>query len=139
VDIDCLIAAGKESNLRDVLVAAGYSEVTRTEMFVRYSSSSIYHYDVDVLLVDDITFGRILADSQLFDTGESGFNVPSIVHMIMLKLHAMKNNSSRVLKDLNDVVEILRANPGEVAESQLQAMCGKYGPEGIYPKIKDSL
>jgi len=139
VDMDCLIAAGKESTLRDVLVAAGYNEVARTEMFVRYSSPSVYHYDVDVLLVDDITFERILAESQLFDTGESGFNVPCIAHMIMLKLHAMKNSSSRVLKDLSDVAEILRANPGEVAESQLQAMCEKYGPAGVYAKLKDSL
>ncbi len=139
VDIDFLIAAGKESALRDVLVTAGYSEVARTEMFVRYSSPSVYHYDVDVLLVDDITFGQILADSRLFYMGESGFNVPCIAHMIMLKLHAMKNSSSRVLKDLSDVVELLRANLGEVTESQLQAMCQKYGPAGVYQKIKDSL
>ncbi|MDA3923634.1 MAG: hypothetical protein PF904_02925 [Kiritimatiellae bacterium] len=139
VDIDCLISTGKESTLHDVLVAAGYSEVARTEMFVRYSSLSVYYYDVDVLLVDDITFDQILADSRLHDTGQCGFNVPCIEHMIMLKLHAMKNSSSRILKDLNDVVEILRANPGEVTDGKLHAICEKYGPDEVYEKIKDSL
>jgi len=51
----------------------------------------------------------------------------------------MKNNSSRELKDLNDVVEILRANPGEVPESQIQSICEKYGPESVYTKLKESL
>lgn len=139
IDIDCLMAASKESALRDVLVAAGYQEVVRTEMFVRYSSSSVYHYDVDVLLVDDITFEKILADSQLLDVGRSTFNVPCLAHMIMLKLHAMKNNRSRELKDLSDVVEILRANPDQVSEREISAMCEKYGPAGIDVKLKESL
>ncbi|MDD2600106.1 MAG: hypothetical protein PHO37_12920 [Kiritimatiellae bacterium] len=139
IDLDCLIAASQEGVLRDVLVAAGYNEAARTAMFVRYSSPSVYHYDVDVLLVDDITFEKILADSQLFNAGLGSFYVPSLAHMIMLKLHAMKNNRSRELKDLSDIVELLRANPGEIAEKALQAMCRKYGPEGVYIKLKGSL
>ncbi|MFA7172766.1 MAG: hypothetical protein WC340_05035 [Kiritimatiellia bacterium] len=139
IDLDCLVAASQEGALRDVLVSAGYQEVARTAMFVRYSSPSVYHYDVDVLLVDDITFEKILADSRMFDAGSGSFYVPSLAHMIMLKLHAMKNNRSRELKDLNDVVELLRAHPGEVAENELQAICDKYGPAGVYTKLKESL
>jgi hypothetical protein len=139
VDMDVLISTSQESVVRNVLVPAGYKEVARTEMFVRYSSPSVYHYDVDVLLVDDPTFETMLAESQLFDEGRSTFNIPCIAHMLMLKLHAMKNSSSRELKDLGDVVEILRANPDAVEDSELQSLCEKYGPAGVYRKLKDSL
>ena len=139
VDMDFLISTSKESIVHDVLVPAGYREMARTEMFVRYSSPSVYHYDVDVLLVDDLTFDTILAESQRFDEGRSTFSIPCIAHMLMLKLHAMKHSSSRVLKDLNDVVEILRSNPDAVKESEIQSICEKYGPAGVYKTLKDSL
>lgn len=99
VDTDCLMATSKETALQDVLIAAGYIEVQRTYNFVRYTSVSVYHSDVDVLLVDDNTFEKVFVDSTPFKVGNATINVPSAENMIMLKLHAMKNNHKRELKD----------------------------------------
>jgi len=139
IDVDLLIATGKECVLQEVLIAEGYTEIGRTENFVRYASLSIYHADVDVLLIDEGTFEKIMAESHSFNTGRAFFKVPCAMHMIMLKLHAMKNNKSREIKDLGDIVEILRNSREVLDEKELDDICSRYGPEGIYLKIKDAL
>ena len=139
IDVDLLIATESENALQEVLLAEEYAEVGRTENFVRYASSSIYHSDVDVLLVDQNTFQKMLAESHSFDTGRASFKVPCALHMIMLKLHAMKNNKGREIKDLGDVVEILRNSRDLIDDKDLDDICSRYGPEGVYSKIKDAL
>jgi hypothetical protein len=139
IDVDILIATGQEGVLKEVLVAEGYKEIARTENFVRYASSSVYHSDVDVLLVDADTFEKITASSHSFNTGLAFFKVPCALHMIMLKLHAMKNNKKREAKDLSDIIEILRNLRDEVDAKELDDICSQYGPNGIYSKIKDAL
>lgn len=139
IDVDLLLATGKEDVLQEVLVAEGYAEIGRTENFIRYASSSVYHSDVDVLLVDQNTFEKMLAESHSFNTGRASFNVPCALHMIMLKLHAMKNNKGREIKDLGDIVEILRNSRDIVDDKDLDDICSRYGPESIYSKIKDAL
>jgi hypothetical protein len=139
IDVDLLIASENESVLRKVLISEGYVEVGRTENFVRYASDSLYHADVDVLLVDQDTFQKMLAESHPFNSGRVSFKVPCVTHMIMLKLHAMKNNTGRELKDLYDIVEILRNSPDKIDDRELNKICLKYGPEAIYAKIKAAL
>lgn len=65
--------------------------------------------------------------------------VPGVTHMIMLKLHAMKNNIGRELKDLSDIVKILRNSPNAIDDQELNKICLRYGPEEIYAKIKAAL
>jgi len=139
VDVDCLIASSKIDELQGVLNVAGYKEIARSANFVRYSSQSVYHYDVDVLLVDDDTFRKLMAGSRVFDTGHAVFQVPCVKHMILLKLHAAKNDSRRELKDIGDIVEIIRSNPSIDVDDSLLEMCVQSGPEGVYEKIKGAL
>ncbi|MCK5528775.1 MAG: nucleotidyltransferase family protein [Kiritimatiellae bacterium] len=139
VDIDCLMVSGEESILHDVLAAAGYVETAKTENFVRYSSPSIYHADVDLLLVDTATFDSLFAESQPLNIGNVLFNVPCLAHMIMLKLHAMKNSSKRELKDLSDIVAILQNKPSCIDDNDLHELCDRYGPDGIYNRLMEAL
>ena len=140
IDLDCLIAVDDESLLRTVLVEAGYNEIERSKNFVRYVSASIYHYDIDVLMVDQKTFDSMISCSSAFDMGHNTIiNVPSISHMIMLKLHAIKNNKKRELKDLSDIVEILRNNVSEISDAELETICSRYGPEGVYKRIQEAV
>ena len=139
VDVDCLIASNDLDALNDVLTDAGYEEVVRTTSFARYSSPSVYHYDVDVLFVDKDTFDKIFQESKHLSTGGASFQVPCVAHMIMLKLHSMKNSSKRELKDLGDIVELLRNNCSAVSIEELKGMCKKFGPKGVYEKVKEAL
>ncbi len=139
LDIDCLMVDSDSEVLHTILTKAGYMETERTENFVRYSHSSIYLMDVDAMLVDRGTFDKMLQHSSVYRVGAISVRVPCLVHLIALKLHAIRNNPKRELKDLGDIVELLRSNSGKVASEELESTCVRYGPDGIYAKIKGYL
>ena len=139
MDLDCLVVNEDECVLASVLRDAGYLEKQRTEAFVRYSHPSIWFMDVDVMIVDRGTFDKMYAQSCDRDVQSRGVRVPCLPHLIALKLHAVKNNPKRELKDMGDIVELLRAHPGTVSAEDLQDVCTRYGPSGIMDKLKGYL
>jgi hypothetical protein len=139
IDVDCLISNNKADVLHKILLEAGYKEMGRTENFVSYSSESIYHYDIDLLLIDEDTFSTIFKNSTQFSIGNTVMNIPCVSHMIMLKLHAIKNNNKRELKDISDIVDIIHNNSTEIMIDELKELCIRYGSDGIYKKLEDLL
>ena len=139
MDLDCLVVNEDEGVLATVLRDAGYVEKQRTEAFVRYSHPSIWFMDVDVMIVDRGTFDKMYAQSCDRDVQSRGVRVPCLLHLVALKLHAMKNNPKRELKDMGDIVELLRAHPGTVSDEDLKEVCKRYGPPGMRDKLKDYL
>jgi hypothetical protein len=139
VDVDCLIAEGALAGLSDVLAREGYAEIERTPNFVRYRHGSGHLMDVDVLLVDPDTFERMRKESVPGQVGTLAARVPSFRHLIALKLHAIRNNSKREPRDVADIVDLLRANPGAIAAAEFRDLCEKYGPDGIRRKLEGFL
>jgi hypothetical protein len=95
--------------------------------------------DVDVMIVDRGTFDKMFARSSGREVRSFTVRVPSMLHLIALKLHAMKNNPKRMLKDMSDIVELLRANPSVVHGDELDDVCVRYGPDGIREKLEGYL
>jgi len=139
VDLDCLMATPEADVLHEVLTNAGYSETERTDIFVRYSHPSVHLLDVDVMLVDRSTFDKLEAKSLVYRAGGTEMRVPCLLHLIALKLHALKNNPKRELRDLSDIVELLQMNPKTVEREDLVAVCEQYGPDGIMGRIEKYL
>lgn len=139
LDIDCLMVDSDSGAIHTILTEAGYRETERTENFIRYSHSSIYLMDVDVMLVDRGTFDKMLQRSSVDKVGNINVRIPCLVHLIALKLHAIRNNPKRELKDLGDIVELLRSNQGKVPGEELKSTCARYGPDGIYAKLESYL
>lgn len=139
VDVDCLVTDSDSKILDAVLTKAGYTETERTENFVRYSHSSVYLMDVDLMLVENDTFEKMLERSFIYRVETINIRVPCLAHLIALKLHAIKNNPKRELKDLGDIVELLRSNQEAVAKDELESICAKYGPDNIQAKLESYL
>jgi predicted nucleotidyltransferase len=139
LDIDCLIAEEHASALGEVLKGAGYSEQARSDNFIRYTGPEDEQFDVDVLLVDTETMSELVSESRAFDLGPATMRVPSLRHLVMLKLHAIKNEPKRELRDLSDVVEMLRFQPDSISTEELAEICARYGPPGILDRLKDAL
>ena len=136
MDVDCLVKANDSGRLDESLRNAGYKSAGKTENFHRYRSDSIYLMDVDVLFVDSETMGKLLKDAVKFSLQNEEFRVPSIINFIALKLHAIKNDPAREARDISDITEVLRMNKGEVSRKELEEICGRYGPEGIFVKLE---
>ncbi len=60
--------------------------------------------------------------------------VPSLPHLIALKLHAARQES-REGRDVPDIVALLEANPGVVPPAVLCELCARYGTPGIAEQL----
>ena len=139
MDLDCLVVDEDANALGTILLGAGYELIQRTDAFLRYSHPSVWFMDVDVMTVDRDTFDKMFAQSTTRKVQSITMNVPSLLHLIALKLHAVKNNAKRELKDMGDIVELLRAHPDAVSQEALRGVCERYGPDGILEKLESYL
>lgn len=139
LDVDCLVADADVVRLGQLLTAAGYRERARTKDFVRYIHSSLYLMDVDVLLVAPSTMQVMLKASREYRVGAFEWRVPSLIHLVALKLHALKNAPDREAKDFGDIVELLRGHRAEWQAGDLEKLCRKYGPKDIYARLEAAI
>jgi nucleotidyltransferase AbiEii toxin of type IV toxin-antitoxin system len=135
IDVDCLIAADDRNTLAHILRGGGYREIGSTENAVRYVSSAPELPDVDVLLVDAATFERLFGESNILRRGQHDFPVPSLRHLIALKLHAIRNDQRREARDFADIAELLRANSGKISREELQQLSRRFAPAGFETKL----
>jgi hypothetical protein len=135
IDVDCLIAFNKTNALAQILRGGGYREIGRTENAVRYANSAPELPDVDVLLVDASTFEKLFAESKILRRGQHDFRVPSLRHLIALKLHAIRNDPRREARDFADIAELLRANPGKISRQELQQIAQQFAPAEFETKL----
>jgi hypothetical protein len=138
-DVDMLIAHAQKEKLASALLEAGYAAIAETDSFVRYRCDNLYLMDIDVLLVDSDTLDKMLAASIVITVDDVDLRVPSLSHLVALKLHAVTNNAERSTKDLADIAELLRANPDAVSPKELDAVCTKYGTSEAVEKLKAML
>ena len=70
--------------------------------FARFRSSA-GAIDLDVMLVSDETFEKMAAQSKVTEFEQTPVSIPSIEHLIALKLHALKQDlRHRRLRDADD-------------------------------------
>lgn len=137
-DIDFLITDEDYQKLSKVLSLSGYEESVRTSVFAKQLLKNTDAMPVDFLFVDLKTFDSMWHSGK--DTTLSGrkFRMPSLLHLIALKLHAIKKGSKdRAWKDLPDIINLIKANRIDISASDFEDICLKYGPDGILQKIRE--
>jgi len=135
LDVDCVAAEQGSLILARALKESGYEVCEQTPVFVRYRHDSPWLMDVDVLLVDASTYEGLLLDSRPWRAGTSTWRVPSLPHLVAMKLHAIRQNPARLGRDLADIISLLQQNPEVVSRGELLALCESFGPPGIGEKI----
>ncbi len=134
-DVDCAIATPDDAEMKRMLAEGGYREVFRQDQFARYQSEDFRLPELDVMLLSPEVFEKLWAERVPFKRLGTPLHAPSVLHLVALKLHAIRNNPGRLGQDLEDVVQLLRSNPGKTVDG-LQETCERYGPPGIYDTIR---
>ncbi len=136
LDVDFLITEGDFNLLREPLSKAGYREVVRTDVAVKLSSDAEDLIDIDFMFVDTKTFEKIKGEGKEESYDGHPFCVPKLEHLIALKLHAIKQQPKvRELKDLSDIVELIRRNRVDVGSEAFRSTCLNFGTPELYQKI----
>lgn len=139
-DVDFLIDEVDYPKAVEVLKEIGYKEEVNGRAFARFSHPSPNYMPLDFLFVDQKTFREMKAQGKQVKMSGQGFVAPSLSHLIALKLHAIKNNpQSRELKDLSDIVDLIKQNRFDYLNDSFRQLCLKYGNLKIHQKIIEAL
>ena len=136
VDIDFLITKDDFKKALVLLRQEGYQESYIQEVFSRLSTKGDYLLDMDFMFVDRETLDKIIKDAKQIVIAGQKFAIPSLEHLIALKLHAIKYNPKvRESKDLSDIINMIKANNLDAKSQNFKKLCLKYGTQELYDKI----
>lgn len=138
VDLDTLTTEANFEKTLPYFEKAGYPSFAKYENFCRLRPSKSGLMDIDVLFVDEETFSGMWKECQEVFLEGIQFRVPSLRHLIAMKLHSVKNNRKREFRDLGDIVELVKRNDLDVFSHDFKDLCLKYGTSELYRKIQES-
>jgi hypothetical protein len=141
LDIDWLAADQDVAEIKQTMLESGLTLAAETENFLRFNRTALGVIDVDVLLVDRKAFESLCAASVVYElpSGPALCRVPSLSHIIALKLHAIRNDPKRETRDVVDIMDLIRATGDRIADGDLAALCQRFGPDGIHDRIRRGL
>ena len=135
-DIDFLITKDDFEKILSLLEENGFRKDYTQEVFARLIGKKSYLMDLDFMFVDKETLDKIIDEGRQINIAGQKFIVPSLNHLIALKLHAIKYNPRiREYKDLSDIIELIKVNRLKVKNKEFRNLCLKYGTEELYHKI----
>lgn len=140
-DIDFLISDEDYKKAATILTGGGYQCVVTTNLlFSRFESKEPDAMDVDLVFVDRHTMAGMLREANEAHLEGIKFQLPSLNHLIALKLHSVKHNPEhREYRDLGDIIELIKRNKINFRSEDFMNLCTKYGPEKLHEKIKGAL
>jgi hypothetical protein len=116
--------------------AAGLRVFGETEAFAQFTQPQGGD-GLDLMFVDDPTFEQMWQTSEERDFGDSQARVPSLDHLLALKLHALKQSlPHRTAKDAEDVEMLVRRNNLDLRNPRYEQMFLKYGSREIYETLR---
>ena len=135
-DVDILMMDEHFEKASSLLSRAGYQEVVRGHVFARFMSGEPLLMDVDVLFVDKKTFSTMINETKEMDIEGNNIKIASLVHLVALKLHSLKNNPKhREDPDLKDLIRLIQENQTVLTDDKFRELCLKYGTQELYERV----
>ncbi|MCZ6625611.1 MAG: nucleotidyltransferase [Deltaproteobacteria bacterium] len=140
-DLDILVREDDRHLWESFLTSMGYILFHRHKVFLQFRPPDLEVWPIDIMLVDDRTFEGLFAESEEVNFGgTTNVRIPSIEHLIALKLNVLKQvGKARELKDLADIVALVKIGRLDVKDHKFKLLCKKYGTINIYEKIVDAV
>lgn len=130
-DIDFLVAAEDREGWIRRLKDAGLSKTSEVKAFAQFSQTDGDAFDL--MFVNASTFEQIWTGSQEHSFFGTMARIPSLDHLLALKLHALKQGLlHRTFKDADDVETLVKLNKLDIATPQYEQLFLKYGTREIY-------
>ncbi len=134
-DVDFLTSEKDYALIFNFLKKFQYSELVRNRLFARVSSTTA-EFDLDFLFTKTDTLNGIFKAGRKVKIANHSFTVPSLLHLIALKVHSWKQEpGTREYRDFSDIVELVRRNKLHVKTKKFQDIFLKYGTKEFYDKV----
>jgi hypothetical protein len=139
-DVDLIVADADRRRADEALCAAGFQRFKQAEVVNRYAPPAGMRFVVDVLPVEDATFGSLWEGSVVRSLQGRETRIPGLDHLLAMKVHAMKHDKMlRGLKDLLDIAQLARVNDLDPNGARLRDICLRFGNAQILDSIRKAL
>jgi hypothetical protein len=135
-DVDILVCKDDRPRWLRLVEDLGYRVFHDGGSFIQFEAPDPSAWDLDVMFVAAETLARLRAEAQPARVEGVCVSVPSLEHLLSLKVHALKHGHGlRVLKDLTDVAELLAANRVDPSAPWVRALFERYGDLETYERV----
>jgi hypothetical protein len=136
-DLDLIIRRADRSLWEDLARSAGYSLHREGPTFVQFNPPNPEVLPLDLMLVGDDTFAKLVADAVPAPASAAGAKVVSLRHLLALKCHAIKHgHQGRIVKDADDVIRLAQVNRLDLDEPGIRELFLKHGTVELYEKVR---
>jgi len=137
VDVDLLIAAETLTRWSSLLRERGYVPIHRTKAFAQFEPEVGEGFRVDLMLVDNGTYGKLREGSQMLRYARARLRVAGVLHLIALKLHALHQPERAADgKDFYDILNLVRKNRIDVSSVEFTGILDRYATESIRGRLE---
>jgi predicted nucleotidyltransferase len=135
-DLDLLIRQDARAAWTEMFSRLAFVIDRDAGIFIQFAPPTQAEWPVDLMLVREPTFVGMLAASRQVEMYGARLRIPSLEHLIALKLHALQHTRPRrFLKDFQDVEGLVRINHLDLQSEKVRQMFLKYGNLDLYEKI----
>jgi hypothetical protein len=136
-DIDLIIRRADQVNWADLARSAGYSFYHEGPTFLQFNPPNAQTLPLDLMLVSDDTFAKLMAEAVPAPASAEGAKVVSLRHLLALKCHAIKHgHRGRIVKDADDVIRLALVNKLDLDEPSIRDLFLKHGTAELYEKVR---
>jgi hypothetical protein len=126
-DIDFACEKSSKELAASLMAGMGYSVMNENpDLYTRYHKPE--RRVVDFIYMNASTFGQLEAASQQAQISGTDVRVPSLNHLLAMKLFAVGQSSTRG-KDLGDILSLIANNGVDVRSKDFEAICLKFASE----------
>lgn len=139
-DLDFLVCSDHREAWVKLFADLGYRPFSDAPNFVQLVSDNETAWPVDLMFVKPATFKPMFDSGRAVEFYGTKPRIPTLEHLIALKLHALKNTRPhRFLKDFLDVENLIRINQLDIQSENIRQLFKKYGTLDLYEKIRAAL
>ena len=139
MDVDFMITDVDLPAFQKALAGVGYQLVFRSVQYARFQAGTEELRDLDTVFVDSVVMDAVWRDRTSHEWSGVELPVASLPTLLATKLHALRYNAANrgSKNDLQDILELARANQIDVAGEWFNALCEKYGTLALWQEIQE--
>lgn len=136
LDLDFLVLVEDLPRWKATLQGAGFLPMSEMPNFAQFTPPESDGFRLDLMLVDKQTFSKIESASQPVQYGDREIRVPCVLHLIAMKLHALKNPAREETgKDYGDILALIRRHGIDTLSPDFQAILERYATPAIRARL----
>lgn len=136
-DVDLLVRETDRRKWDELITALGYRPHHLQRIFHMYNPIGEDRTGVDLMLVNEGTFTKLLDRTTETRIGGTTVRIPSLRNLIALKLHALRHGDEhRYSRDFVDVIELLQCNQVNLAAPDYVEILQRYATPIIADEIR---